>query len=184
MAQKTRLEPQNFGLASKRQPIHKYQDQKLAPEAHAGSHTALATEQGRPRCPSPAPDAHATAPPPRVPLERRSSPSAPRATWPHARAANRPAARPTPPSRRHPQAPGTSSPSRRPRSTSVWRAPLTARAKHKAPKTKPNERLETPPGTIRRLLPTVAPEPAREGWLLSVKPPPLSKRAHCCESKA
>ena len=27
---------QNFGPASKRQPIHGYQDQKLAPEAHAG----------------------------------------------------------------------------------------------------------------------------------------------------
>ena len=27
---------QNFGLASKRQPIHGYQDQKLAPEANAG----------------------------------------------------------------------------------------------------------------------------------------------------
>ena len=27
---------QNFGLASKRQPIHGYQDKKLAPEAHAG----------------------------------------------------------------------------------------------------------------------------------------------------
>ena len=114
----------------------------------------------RPRCPSPAPDAHATAPPPGVPLERRSSPSAARATWPHGRAANRPAALPTPPSRRQAQAPDSSLPSIRPRSTSVWRAPRTARAKHKAPRTGPNERSETPPGTIRRLLPRVcAPKP-------------------------
>ena len=160
VAQKTRLEPQNFGLASKRQPIHKYQDQKLAPEAHAGSHTALATEQGRPRCPSPAPDAHGTAPPPRVPLEPSSSPPAPRATWPHARAANRPVALPTPPSRRHPQAPGSSLPSRRPRSTRVWRGRLTARAETESPKTEPNERLETPRVPIRRLFPRVrAPKP-------------------------
>ena len=126
--------------------------------AHNGRETA------RPRCPSTALDAHNTAPPPRVPLERHSSPSAPRATWPHGRAANRPAALPTPPSRRHPQAPESSLPSRRPRSTRVWRVPPTARAKHKAPKTESNERSETPPGNILRLLPTVAPEPAREGW--------------------
>ena len=110
---------QNFGPASKRQPIHGYQDQKLAPEANAGKPHCPCDEQGRPRCPSPAPDAHATAPPPRVPLERRSTPSAPRATRPHGRAASRPAALPTPPSRRHPQPPESSLPSRPPRSTSV-----------------------------------------------------------------
>ena len=50
--------------------------------------------------------------------------------------------------------------------------------------TEPNERSETPPGPIRRLHPTVAPAPAREGWWCSL----LSRRrsrsaAHRCESK-
>ena len=40
----------------------------------------------------------------------------------------------TPPSRHHPQAPESSLPSRRPRSTSAWRAPRTARRRQKAPK--------------------------------------------------
>ena len=92
--------------------------------------------------------------------------------------ANRPAALPTPPSRRHPQAPGTSPPSRRPRSTSVWRAPLTARAKHKAPKTEPSERSQTPSGPIRRLLVRVRatkPGPLGDAWLLCLAAVPTRK---------
>ena len=59
---------------------------------------------------------------------------------------DRPAALPTTPSRRQAQAPERPLPSRRPRSTSAWRAPLTARAVTESPKTEPNERSETPPG--------------------------------------
>ena len=169
----------------------------------------MPTQPARPGCPSTTPHLHAPLHQPRVPLERRSSPTA-RArrrptegqpsTHPLGRKrADRAARSPanvislrfrhrdskktrasvggvgrrttdgpltprrrraiTPKPQRAPSRPAL--PGRR-----VWRVRLTARAKHKAPKTEPNERSETPSGTIRRLHPTVVPEPepAREGW--------------------
>ena len=62
---------QNFGLASKRQPIHGYQDKKLAPEANAGKPhcpcdvtrppTLPQPRPGRPRHRSPATSTRRTA---------------------------------------------------------------------------------------------------------------------------
>ena len=134
--------------------------------AHYGRETA------RPHCPRPAPDAHGTAPPPRVPLERRSSPFVARATRPHGRAANQPAALPTPSSRRHPTSPRQLPPvPPSPVDEGVARSSHRARGDRKR-QNRANERSQTPPGPIRRLHPTVAPEPAREGWWCSL----LSRR--------
>ena len=156
VAQKTRLEPQNFGLASKRQPIHKYQDQKLAPEANAGKPHCPCDGTRPPTLPQPRPGRPRHRSPATSPLRTEQQPARPardvaprKGSPPTGRPSNAVVAPSSPSPRQLPPVPP--SPVDERVASSSHRARETQSAK-----TEPNERSETPPGTIRRLLPTVA----------------------------